>query len=675
MAGYSYVCGESAVKLKNVQITKYKCVEDSTPWKVDQITTLVGKNEAGKSAILEALYKLNPVEEDARNFQPNDYPRRYALTDEGKEDSKVANVVTTEWSLDESDLELLREELPELEIKNDAIIKICKGYENVRFWEVPADEATIVKILVDSARFNAAERASITGEPATIRALDEALSQIEEPTQKHQTLQQKLNEKYPKKSAAMAAATVLLPNLPKFVYFKEYERLPGKVSIDDLVQKEQANQLTFELKIFQALLDLVNSSAKEIAETGHSEDLIMNLEAIGNRLTDEIFEYWSQNKHLKVDFRCDMGRPDDPAPFNAGYVFSTRIRNERHRASVNFDERSTGFIWFFSFLIWFSQMKANYADKLIVLLDEPGLTLHGKAQQDLLRYIREKLQPDYQVIYTTHSPFMLDIENIFSLRTVEDVVQEKKIDGKVEEKILGTKVGEKILSGDRDTILPLQGLLGYGITQTLFVGPYVVVVEGPSEWAFMNWFTRKLVADGRTGLDIRWAIAPAESASKVTSFITLFKGRGLKIAALLDYHNDQKKMVNNLKESKLLDDGHLLKTTEFVDQDEADVEDLIGWDLYAALVNGALSIPEANKLPATKPDDCEMRIVKEVEKRAQLLPPGVSEFDHFGVAQYLNQLSSDEIVTLPGLDAALDCFEALFTRLNGLIEVNARQVG
>ena len=116
----------------------------------------------------------------------------------------------------------------------------------------------------------------------------------------------------------------------------------------------------------------------------------------------------------------------------------------------------------------------------------------------------------------------------------------------------------------------------------------------------MNWFTRKLVADGRTGLDIRWAIAPAEGAPKVTSFITLFKGRGLKIATLLDYHKDQKKMVEKLEESQLLEDGHLLKTTDFVDQDEADVEDLIGWDLYAALVNGALSIPEANKLPAAK---------------------------------------------------------------------------
>ena len=100
------------MKLQSVQITKYKCIEDSTPWKVDQITTLIGKNEAGKSAILEALYKLNPVEDDASYFYTNDYPRRYARTDHGKIDSENANVLTTEWSLDRADLELISEELP-----------------------------------------------------------------------------------------------------------------------------------------------------------------------------------------------------------------------------------------------------------------------------------------------------------------------------------------------------------------------------------------------------------------------------------------------------------------------------------------------------------------------------------------------------------------------------------
>ena len=655
------------MKLKSVQITKYKCIEDSTSWKVDQVTTLIGKNEAGKSAILEALYKLNPVEDDASDFHLNDYPRRYALTDVGAEDSETANVLTTEWSLDEPDLDLLRTELPELQLSEDAIIKISKGYRNRRRWNVEVDEAATIETLIDSTHLNAAERASITGNPATVQALHEALSRIEHPTSKHQELQQRLDEKYPNNSVISAIAFVLQRNLPKFVYFKEYERLPGKVSINELVYLEESDQLTFELKIFQALLNLVNSSAQEIADTGRSEDLIMNLEAIGNRLTDEIFEYWSQNKHLRVDFRFDDARPDDPEPYNDGYVFSTRIVNDRHRASVNFDERSTGFIWFFSFLIWFSQMKANYADKLIVLLDEPGLTLHGKAQQDLLRYIREKLQNDYQVIYTTHSPFMIDLENIYSMRTVKDVVVKKGDGDDAVEEIMGTKVGEEILSGDRDTILPLLGHIGIDITQTLFVGPYVVVVEGASDWSYLNWFTRKLVKNGRTGLDIRWAIAPAESASKVTSFITLFKGRDLRIATLLDYHEGQKQMVQKLEESNLLEDGHLFKTTDFVDQLEADIEDLIGWDLYAALVNGALSIPDPYKLPSDKPRDCELRIVKEVEKRTRLIPFGVQEFDHFVAAKYLNQLSDDEIDILPGLDAAMDRFEGLFIKLNELI--------
>jgi hypothetical protein len=141
----------------------------------------------------------------------------------------------------------------------------------------------------------------------------------------------------------------------------------------------------------------------------------------------------------------------------------------------------------------------------------------------------------------------------------------------------------------------------------------------------------------------------------------------LKIAALLDYHEGQKKMVEDLEKSKLLKDGHLLKTTDFVANDEADIEDLIGWELYVTLVNGALQIPEKNYLPGEKPDGCEKRIVKEVEKRAKLLPAGLPEFDHYAPAEHLNQLTSQEVKTLPGLKDALNRFEAVFDRLNALI--------
>ena len=52
------------MKLLSATIENFKCIEDSTEFSLDQVTCLVGKNEAGKTALLEALYKLNPVESE-----------------------------------------------------------------------------------------------------------------------------------------------------------------------------------------------------------------------------------------------------------------------------------------------------------------------------------------------------------------------------------------------------------------------------------------------------------------------------------------------------------------------------------------------------------------------------------------------------------------------------------
>jgi predicted ATP-dependent endonuclease of OLD family len=124
--------------------------------------------------------------------------------------------------------------------------------------------------------------------------------------------------------------------------------------------------------------------------------------------------------------------------------------------TVPFDDRSTGFVWFFSFLVLFSQMKKQHQKRMVLLLDEPGLSLHGKAQADLLRYFRERLVPDHQVIYTTHSPFMVPSDNLLSVRTVEDMVVYHE-DGKPE--VQGTKVGSEVLSTDPDTLFPLQSAM------------------------------------------------------------------------------------------------------------------------------------------------------------------------------------------------------------------------
>jgi predicted ATPase len=90
---------------------------------------------------------------------------------------------------------------------------------------------------------------------------------------------------------------------------------------------------------------------------------------------------------LEVRFEALPGRSQDPAPFNSGTIFHTRIYNRLHRMTVPFDERSAGFTWFFSFLVQFTGIREKHKN-LLILLDEPGGSLHGKAQQELASFLR-----------------------------------------------------------------------------------------------------------------------------------------------------------------------------------------------------------------------------------------------------------------------------------------------
>lgn len=427
------ICG---MKLTKLLVENYKSVLNSDEFKVDQVTCLVGKNEAGKSALLEALYKLNPIVESDGNFTEEEYPRRFIVNSRERGDLNSTNVLTTYWQLETEDKTFL-EELVGTEVLTSGPVIIKKGYSNTLQWTVPIDERKVVSRIIEKARFNASEKAPLK-DVDSVWMLGYKLDRIEGKTGKQAALLANIRETYGTSLFTQYLANQLHSRLPKFLYFRDYDKLPGRVATTDLANRRQRGQLTMSDNIFLALLDLTNTNLENIQTIGTSERFIMELEAVKNSLTDQLKRFWSQNRFLEVEFRYDAARPNDPPPFNTGAVFSTRILNTRHRATVNFDERSTGFIWFFSFLIWFSQIKKNYGENIFVLLDEPGLTLHGTAQKDLLNYINERLRPDHQVVFTTHSPFMIDNEHIFSLRTVEDVVN--KNPKTQEEEILGTNL-------------------------------------------------------------------------------------------------------------------------------------------------------------------------------------------------------------------------------------------
>lgn len=648
------------VILKSVRIRKFKCIEDSTEFSLGPVTCLVGKNESGKSAILEALYKLNPLEQQNSRFdEVEEYPR-FQLSDYQdmvKKDkaNTFDQVLTTTWELTDEDRQAIREQLGIDPLSSSKVI-LEKGYSNTLRWHIEIEEADLVKSYVDQAGLYKEEADSLDG-VTRVGDLVAALKSVSEPSERQKALLANLNAAFPQADAVKAITDILVKRLPRFLYFSDYYRMSGQVALSQLTTNKAS--ISQKDRVFLALLGLAGTTPEEFVAIGKYEPFAAKLEAASNKITREIFSYWSQNAHLDVDFRCDSGMAQDPPPFNSGLIFRTRIKNRRHGSTVSFDERSSGFVWFFSFLVWFSQAKNNYGENLIILLDEPGLSLHAKAQGDLLRYIREKLQPYYQVVYTTHSPFMIDPDHLVDVRTVEDLV--------VEGESLGTKVGDQVLSTDVDTVFPLQAALGYDITQTLFVGKHTLLVEGPGDLLYLKWFSRVLESRKKTGLDARWTVCPCGGIDKVGSFVALFGGNKLDIAVLTDFHHGDKKKVRGLKESTLLKSGHVLTADMYIDQDEADVEDLIGRPFYVGLVNRCWGLDAKTCLPAVKPEKAPARVLKEVEDHFAQLPPSVAAFDHYTLATFLVENGAALQKELPGLDEALDRFERVFKDLNSLL--------
>lgn len=640
------------MKLTKARVKVYKSVIDSEWFSLDDLTCLVGKNESGKTAILEALEKVSAARAERGSFRETDYPR-VLMDDYGADEVAVETV----WVIDDEEFAALAQITGSEESITSHEVRLTKDYGNRLKWQLPIDYAGSAAALLASGGLNASEAAPLKAATNPGELL-KALKELPAPTPKQTALLTTLTSHLPAGNVASTATAYLQGRLPVFVYYSEYDRLPGRISISQVITHRDNRTLESlaGANVFLALLSMVGTSLDDLVNINTSEGLISKLEAVESRMSRRIFKYWSQNKHLKVRFRFHEAAPGDDAPFNAGKVFQTRIENTRHEATISLDERSTGFIWFFSFLVWFSEVQKSYGENLIVLLDEPGLSLHAKAQEDLLRFVNEELLPKYQVVYSTHSPFMIDAANLLSCRTVEDATAS---DGEV----LGTKVNSEVLKANGDTLFPLRAALGYDISQSLFVGEHTLLVEGPSDLLYIQWASQTLSALGRTGLDHRWTVTPCGGITKVPSFLALFSGNNLHVAVLADLADGSRNKVREIQNSELLKDGHVFVATDYSENHRnADTEDILGRDFYVDLVNASYGLSGNKRMPAKKPADANERAVVEA---AEFASAWAERFDHYSPSKYL--ITHPDCVTGKGLQKALENFEGLFRALNALL--------
>lgn len=172
--------------------------------------------------------------------------------------------------------------------------------------------------------------------------------------------------------------TYISPAVPKLWYFSDYFSLPFRINLNEFATGKLNGDLSSEeFKIAKALFELSGLQLSDIQSEANFEAFKAQLEATSNSITDEMFEYWTTNQNLEIRFDIEH------AANNIRYL-NIRIYNSKHRVTLPLKNRSKGFLWFFSFLVWFSKIQGNKDSKYILLLDEPGLSLHASAQMKSL---------------------------------------------------------------------------------------------------------------------------------------------------------------------------------------------------------------------------------------------------------------------------------------------------
>lgn len=621
--------------LRRFKVTNFRSVDDSGCVEVSGVTALIGVNESGKTNLLLPLWKLNPAREG--EIQPNsDYPKkmftaikedpgRYCFIaaefETGEHQSKVAEIA----GIDEQSAEVVvvrryfdgrhevkfpmferhssvtaaevKQVLAELKA-NIASLSALKKEGHLKEQMQEQIDLLSSETVDDAGPMQLANligrlESVIPAEPARTSAL---VRQVQRTIEDFRRMHEEVTAPEPGQENRVSEAIVAM--LPRFVYYSNYGNLDSEIYLPHVVQNLQRSDLgakeSAKARTLRVLFDFVGLKPEEVLELGRDFDESNH----GREPTDEEIAEIAEKKRersillqsaettLTTKFRQWWRQGDYRFELQAdGHHFRIWVSDDRRPEKIELESRSTGLQWFLSFYLVFL-VESLDEHKDAVLLDEPGLSLHPLAQRDLSSFF-DGLSPTNQIIYTSHSPFLIDSDRIDRARKVYVAA-----DGT-------TKATSNLRQTEADGDQPgaayaVHSALGLTVAESLLIGCQPVIVEGASDQHYMSAIKSLLIAHGKIAPPRELVFPPSGGAKTTRIVASILTGRDETLPiVLLDGDEMGRSMQRDLSNGLYKGDpGKILSTDDFTGVDASEVEDLLPVEFLAQVMDRWQRRPE-----------------------------------------------------------------------------------
>lgn len=611
------------MKLKKYRVRKFRSVDDSDWITLDQVNALLGENESGKTNLLLPLWKLNPSSDGEIDLLA-DAPRgEYSQFKDTKDEDKPI-FITARFKLDSAE----RDKVAKIAACNPewvSIVLISRRYDGeylVRFPKAnPINTANLAQVLAPlhtlSSNLGAHTPAKTdvrprqrmmdsvgtvisdlesAGQDITVNGLQSLIDELESFDMTRVTVKGGLSElrrscldelngileeisvESPTKNTEVQEA--VLEMMPSFIYYSNYGNLDGEIYLPQVIKNQGRSDLSVreaaKARTLKVLFEYVKLDASEILELGRdadrgavSDDEIEQisydkkeravlLSSAATNFTKSFRDWWKQGNY-EFKFHAD------------GDHFKIWVSDSIRLDPIELENRSTGLQWFFSFFLVFLNERHDSHFGSILLLDEPGITLHPLAQQDLFAFF-EGLSNDNQIIYTTHSPFLMNPDKLDQVKAV--YIDEHGISQVSDDLRARANQGTE---SEQKAIFPVHSALGLTVSQVLFVGCKLLLVEGPSDQYYLNAIKNILIGCQKIHPSQELVFVPAGGVRGIKSTAKILAyDENQYPAVLLDGDPAGEQTKSQLSESLYSGRQELLMlVTEFLSLSGGEVEDFV----------------------------------------------------------------------------------------------------